>query len=96
MKNLKIGHKLVMGFMTLIIVMLLVGGYGLWNIVRVNRTHVATISHPVQRQTYLLQIEPYMRDVTWLEGIIGGMVKDLNETYNEYILIGNMSHTIVL
>ena len=48
MKNLKIGHKLTLGFIALIIVMTFVGGYGLWNIARVNQTHITTINYPIR------------------------------------------------
>jgi hypothetical protein len=73
MKNLKIGHKLTLGFVALIIVMTFVGGYGLWNIARVNQTHITTINYPMQRQTYLLRFEQYVQNNVWTERIVNAL-----------------------
>jgi len=163
MRNLKIGHKLALGFAILMLSTLLIAGIGIWAIMELDRAYVATvnravtgeyvadvmddiadgvrdvimtiilflvigaivdivlmyflarsISKPVQNVSDILkqvaqghvdiafdqktftrnEVGELNRSTYELVQVIGGMVKDLNEAYNEYIIIGNMRYSI--
>jgi len=92
MKNLKIGHKLALGFTAIIILLLFVGGFAIITIIGTNHTYSATINYPVQRQMHLLRLEPYFTDDARWVGMLGfvttaldteGAYAEMSEQVNE-------------
>jgi len=73
-RNLRIAPKLALGFATIIISTFIIGALGIMGIRSVDYSHVATINYTVQRQTYLLQLEPYLGVGWWSEGFVGTMI----------------------
>ena len=73
MKNLKIGQRLALGFMLLMLSTFAFAGFTIWIIGQVDQAHVNTINHPVQRQTYLLRLEPRLTEILWLQSLINAM-----------------------
>ena len=85
MKNMKIGHKLALGFTALIISNILVAVLGIWTITRVDQAHVATINYPMQRYTYLWRLEPYLTDTQQYVGMVSFIATalDTDAAFNE-------------